>query len=71
MEFLQALYKLEIAGCNEITEQVGYLGHLRNRVLRMVCLDPIYSLYGFQGYKVLPNAFAYCDVIFKIQCELN
>ena len=24
MEFLQALYKLEIAGCNEITEQVSW-----------------------------------------------
>jgi hypothetical protein len=29
MEFLQALYKLEIAGCNEITEQVPVFTILR------------------------------------------
>ena len=31
MEFLQALYKLEIAGCNEITEQVHILHSCSHR----------------------------------------
>ena len=74
MEFLQALYKLEIAGCNEITEQ-GLWSSLHPRLVSLTINDCINvadecvcavtqllpALYEFnlQAYHVTDSALSY------------